>query len=123
MYILLAVFLLFQTTVWADVYVIHKGTEIFSISQKDDTEIPVGFEIERIKGETLESLSLTRPIDEYSFKDKKFKVDADKIKAKEDKQLAEEKAINDKKEARKSGIDKLKALGLTEAEITAMLGK
>ena len=120
---LLLILLLIPNLALADVYIIHKGTDVYCVTQKNDMEVPAGHEVTQLKNETIESLGLTRPVDEYKFQDKKLKVDTDKVKAKEDKQLETDKAVNERKADRKSGKAKLKAMGLTDNEIDALVGK
>lgn len=107
---------------YADVYVMHKGEEIIGLSEQKDMVLQPGAEITVIKG-TLSDVSLSRPLDEYKFQSKKFKVDATKVKAKEDAQLAEDQKKANKAVKKQSAIDKLKALGLTEDEINAISNK
>jgi hypothetical protein len=105
----------------ADVYIMHKGETPIGFSEQNDMVLQPGCEITILKG-TLADLSLSRPLDEYKFTGKKFKVDAQKIKAKEDAVLDSENKAIEKKAKRKSAKDKLKALGLDEQEIDAITG-
>ena len=119
-YALSMMFLLISGLVYADVWVVTAPDKsVYSISSQNDAVVPAGYTVEVLKG-SIEDLALTRPVDEYQFTGKKFKVDAAKVKAKEDKQLEADTKINEKKAKRKSAIDKLKALGLLDDEITAL---
>lgn len=105
----------------ADVYIMHKGDQPIGFSEQDDMVLQPGAEITILKG-TLADLSLSRPLDEYKFTGKKFKVDAQAVKAKEDKLLDQEQKINAKKAKKQSAKDKLKALGLDEQEVEELVG-
>lgn len=107
---------------YADVWVVHNNGQVYSLSEQNDAVVPQGYKVDILKG-SIEDLALSRSTDEYIFDGKKFKVDASKVKAKEDKQLAEEQKIEARKAKKKSAEDKLKALGLTEDEISALQGK
>lgn len=106
----------------ADVYIMHKGDQPIGFSEQNDMVLEPGAEITILKG-TLADLSLSRPLDEYKFTGKKFKVDAQAVKAKEDKQLEQEQKIEAKKAKKKAAKDKLKAVGLTEDELSALFEK
>lgn len=106
----------------ADVYIMHKGETPIGFSEQNDMVLEPGAEITVLKG-TLADLSLSRPLDEYKFTGKKLKVNADAVKAKEDKQLEQEQKINAKKAKKQSAKDKLKALGLDEDDLQALFEK
>lgn len=107
---------------YADVWVVHKDGVVYSLSEMNDAVVPSGYKVEILKG-GIEDLALSRPLDEYKFNGKKFTVDASKIKAKEDAQLALEQAKTLKVQKKQSAINKLKAVGLDESEISALIGK
>jgi len=119
--LVLLLVLCITTPAMADVYIMHKGETPIGFSEQNDMVLQPGCEITILKG-TLADLSLSRPLDEYKFTGKKFKVDAQKIKAKEDAVLDSENKAIEKKAKRKSAKDKLKALGLDEQEIDAITG-
>lgn len=108
----------------ADVIVItdNEGS-VYSVSENDDTVIPSGYRKTIVKGKMSDVVPSTRPIDEYSFDGKKFKVDAQSVKAKEDKQLEHEQKVEAKKAKKQSAKDKLKALGLTDDEVNILTEK
>lgn len=109
---------------YADVFVItDKSGAIYTVGEKDDTIVPDGYTKVVLKGKMADVVPSSRPIDEYSFDGKNFKVNAKAIKAKEDKQLEREQEIEARKAKKKSAEDKLKALGLTEDEVQALIGK
>lgn len=123
-YFTLIIFCMFALTQEssADVYIMHKGDHPIGFSEQNDMVLQPGAEITVLKG-TLADLSLSRPLDEYKFTGKKFKVDPQAVKAKEDKQLEHEQKIQARKAKRQSAKDKLKALGLDEQEIDALTGR
>lgn len=109
---------------YADVIVItDKAGAIYSVSEKDDTIVPDGYTKAVVKGKLSEIVPSTRPIDEYAFDGKKFKVDAKVVKAKEGKQLEREQKIEAKKAKKQSAKDKLKALGLDDEEADIVTGR
>lgn len=120
--IVLLLVLFIATPAIADVYVMHKGETPIGFSEQNDMVLEPGAEITILKG-TLSDLSLSRPLDEYKFQGKKFKVNAQAVKAKEDAQLDSDNKINSRKAKRKSVEDKLKALGFDSSEIDAIFGK
>lgn len=106
----------------AEVYVVHKNGEIYSLSEKNDAVVPSGYEVKIIKG-AIEDIGLTRPVEEYQFKGGKFVPNSKKIKDKEDAQIALQQRDAERAANRASGIEKLKAQGLTEDEINALVGR
>jgi hypothetical protein len=120
--ILLAICLSLANVCFADVWVVYKDGEVYSMSEQNDAVVPQGYTVDILKG-SISDLSLTRPMDEYKFIGKKFKVDSAKVKEKEDKQLDQEKKIELRKAKKQSAIDKLKALNFTDDEIDALIGK
>lgn len=116
--ILLISFLLLISTefVFADLVVIYnKSTkEVYSVSEKDDTIIPEGYEKVVTSG-NLSDFTDENPLN-YKFVNKKFVKDIDKIskqeqKKTEDKEKSdEEKLIQDRIE--KIAIDQLKSEGV-----------
>ena len=119
---ILFIILFIPSVAFADVYVMHKGDEIVGLSQQNDMVLEPGAEITILNG-TLEDLSLSRPLDEYKFSSKKFKVNAQAVKAKDDAQLDVETKVNAKKAKRKAAKDKLKALGLSDDDVDALFEK
>lgn len=120
---LLAMFLIICTPVMADVYVVTAPDKtVYSISDQNDAVVPSGYSVTMLKG-TIADLALSRPQDEYTFQGGKFKVDAAKVKAKEDAQLKEDQKKAAVVAARSSAVEKLKVLGLTEDEISALTGR
>lgn len=120
-FIVIAVFSLSGLS-YADVWVVHDKGKVHSLSEANDAVVPQGCSVDVIKGKMIPDLGLTRPVDEYKFDNKAFKPDTAVIKAKEDALVASEKAKADKERDRQSAVDKLKALGLTDAEIQALIG-
>lgn len=121
--LVIACFMLSELS-YADVFVItDKSGAIYTVSEKDDTVIPDGYTKVTLKGKMADVVPSSRPIDEYSFDGKNFKVNAKAVKAKEDAQLAIEQARDAEKQKKASAVNKLKALGLDESEVNALLGK
>jgi hypothetical protein len=106
----------------AEVYIMHKGEKPIGFSEQNDMVLEPGAEITILKG-TLADLSLSRPLEDYKFTGKKFKVDSKVVKAKEDKQLELDQKKANKAAKKQSAIDKLKVLGLTDQEVDALIGK
>jgi hypothetical protein len=122
-YFLLA-FVLMCGVASADFIVItDKDGGVYTVSEKDDTAVPAGYVKTIVEGKMSEVVPASRPIDEYKFSGKKFKVDADAVKEKEDNQLLEDQKKAAKKNKKQSAKDKLKVLGLDDAEIEAITGE
>lgn len=104
---------------YADVWVVHNDGKVYSLSEQNDAVVPKGYKVDILKG-SIGDLALSRPIDEYIFDGKNFKVNAKAVKAKEDKQLERDQEIEARKAKKKSAEDKLKALGLTDDEVNVL---
>lgn len=116
---LLSILLFVPTIASANVYIItDQSGSVYTASEKDDTVVPQGYTKTVIKGKLTE-LDVSRPVTDYKYSGKKFTIDTDKVKAKE----ADDAAKQEKADAKASAINKLKATGLTEAEIQALLGQ
>lgn len=118
----LAIFVLILTKLsFADVWVVYKEGQIYSLSEANDAVVPAGYSVKVLKG-SIDDLGLTRPTEEYTFDGSKFKLNTIVIKAKEDAQLEYEKELAEKKEAKQSAIKKLKdAAGLNDDEVSALI--
>jgi hypothetical protein len=122
--ILLILMLAICTPALADVYVItDKDGGIYSISEQDDAVLPAGYSKDIIKGKMIGDLALDGDLSLYKFNGKKFTIDTNKVaeRRKQDADLAQ--SIEDNKNARVTAIGKLKTLGLTDLEISALMGK
>jgi len=118
---LLAFLMLIPTVSLADVYIVTAPDKsVYSLSEQNDAVIPANFTVDVLPG-SIDDLGLTRPVDEYKFVNKKFKVDAQVVKQKEDKALEHEQKQNAKKATKQSAKDKLKALGLTGEEVNEVV--
>ena len=115
-------FLSFSSLLYADVYVVHKDGVVYSLSEQNDAVIPDGYKTTVLKG-GIENLPITRPLDEYTFDGKNFKVNTSVVKAKEDAIIAENAKKAEIEAKKASAIDKLKALGLTTDEISSLTGE
>lgn len=122
--ILLIITLLFTVPAYADVYVITSPTgEIHSLSERQDAVIPPGYSEDIIKNKTIADLALDQDVTDYKYNGKKFSIDTKRVSDKRKKEAELQAEIEDRKSARKSGIEKLKTLGLTDAEISAIVGR
>ena len=106
---------------YADIYVItDKNGDIYTISEKNDTVVPEGYTIESLPGK-IEDFALTQQPDEYKFKNKKFSIDTKRVSDKRKKEAESQAEVESRKSARESGVEKLKAIGLTDSEINALI--
>lgn len=114
-------FLLLTSNCFADVFVVYNPTtkEVDSLSSIDDAVVPQGFDKKVIKGNVEDYYSQADAKD-FKFNDNKLTLNAKKIT---DRALAKEDRENKKSADRRSAIDKLKTLGLKDAEIDALLGR
>ena len=111
---LLIAMLILSSSAFADVYVLYdkQTNEIYSLSSADDAVQPKGIEKEVIKGE-LKDLEFTYPMECYTFKKGKIKLDMSVV---EEISIAEEKAR--KKSERKAKI-RAKAEKMAEEALIA----
>lgn len=121
MFILLFL-LLMCSVVKADVYVLTDSNKaVVGLSEQDDMVVPQGYEKSVIPNKKISDLPISMGEEKlYDFVGNKFKLNnkkvQDKNKAEADAVLAAQKFNNDKA----SAINKLKALGLTDAEIESL---
>lgn len=106
---------------FADVYVITSPDKsVYSVSSQDDAVLPSGYTKDIIKGKDVSSLQLGDDVSLYNYNGKKFTLD-DKRVAKKNKDLQDMAVAREaKKQAKQSAKDKLKTLGLSDAEIDAL---
>jgi hypothetical protein len=111
------------TPVFADVYVITSPDKsVYSLSSQDDAVVPVGYTKDVIKDKDIASLQLGDDTSLYNFNGKKFILDDKKV-GKKNKDLQDMAVAREaKKQAKQTAQDKLKALGLTEAEVNSLIG-
>lgn len=107
----------------ADVYVITAPDKsVYSISEADDAVVPSGYKKDIVKNKKIKDLTVSLGEENlYDFNNGTFTVNAkkiqDKSKAESDYILKVQKEENSKK----SAMDKLKALGLTEDEAKSLV--
>lgn len=110
-------------TASADVYVATSKTgEIYSLSSYKDAVLPSGYTVVKVPGD-INQLGLSRDVSFYKFENGKFVIDAKKVKAVDDAAISAEKEKQKKESDKISAINKLKALGLNDNEILALIGK
>ena len=107
----------------ADVYVVTAPDKsVYSISELPDAVVPPGYTVDIIKDKGISDLTIG-DVKLYKYNAKKFTLDSAKVaaknKAENDAALAYEAELS----TRQSAINKLKALGLTDAEVSALTGK
>lgn len=107
---------------YADVYIVHKNGDIYSISEANDAVVPAGYTVKVLKGK-IDDLGMTRHQSEYKLSGSKLVPDTVKIKANEDRELARQEKVDKELNDKQSAITKLKALGLSESEISAIIRK
>jgi hypothetical protein len=96
--------------------------EIYCISGKDDTVVPAGHKKDILAGD-MTDYKLQYPVSCYKFKNDKITVDMKAVDNME-KELQEVAAKKEEQEAaKKTAIEKLKALGLSDIEIEALTVK
>jgi len=109
---------------FADVIVIaDKDGRVYTMSEKDDTEVPAGYVKSVVRGKTIEKLSLNQDPSMYDFKNDRFSLSS--VRVLERKQKEEQAAIDAEtlKSAKESSRAKLAALGLSDVEIAAITGE
>lgn len=122
MFILLFL-LLMCSIVKADVYVLTDSNKaVVGLSEQNDMPVPQGYEKSVIPNKKISDLPISMGEEKlYDFVGNKFKLNnkkvQDKNKAEADAVLAVQKMNND----HQSAINKLKGLGLTDAEIEALI--
>ena len=117
----LALFLLIPTVAMADVYVVTAPDKsVYSVSEANDAVIPTGYSLDVIKGKGIRDLMLD-DISLYSYQGKKFNLDDKKVVKKnkdaQDAAIARQAQVD----AKVSAIAKLKALGLSDAEVGSIV--
>ena len=121
---LLFLIVLISSTAFADVYVITSpDSSVYSISEEDDAVVPAGYIKDVIKDKSIQSLSLGNNSSLYTYSGKKFTLDGEKVAMMNKKTQDAAIAIEADKLAEQSAKDKLRALGLTQNEISALRGK
>lgn len=122
-YFLAVILSLWCYTASADVYVITaQDKSVYSISEADDAVLPVGYTKDVIKGKDIKSLMLSDDTSVYNYNGKKFTLDDKKV-SKKNKDLQDASIAREaKKSAKESAKLKLKTLGLTDEEISALGG-
>lgn len=107
----------------ADVYVVTAPDKsVYSLSEQDDAVVPNGYQKSKIVNKQIKDLTVTSGEEKmYDFSGNKFTLNAKKV---QDKNKAEQDlliAVQAKQTNRISAIGKLKALGLTDAELEAII--
>lgn len=105
----------------ADVYVITApDNSVYSLSEADDAVLPQGYVKTIVKG-SIKNLPISGDSSLYNFNNGAFSINTNKIQEKQ----AQEKALiaeqTETENNRKSGLGKLKTLGLTDDEIKALI--
>jgi hypothetical protein len=121
-YFLLAsiIFVLLVSIARADVYVVTRPDKsVYSLSELDDAVVPSGCSKDIIVGKGIADLGLS-DITLYTYSNKNFTLDSKKVADKNKKAQEDAIAYEEMLAARQSGIDKLKALGLSDSEINAL---
>jgi hypothetical protein len=121
--ILLILMLAICAPALADVYVITAPDKtIVSVSESDDAVVPAGYSKDIVKNKMIGDLPIDGDVSLYKFSGNKFTLDSKKVadKRKADEETALE--IEERKANRASAIEKLKAIGLSESEIIALIG-
>jgi hypothetical protein len=116
---LILAFLVISTVAYADTFIIYKTDtkDIYSISNEDDAIMPASGYTKVITKQRFEDIQFQYPMDYYRYENGKFIVNADKVRAEVNAQIAaqeranEEKLIQDK--LRAQAIDELKKEGKT----------
>lgn len=121
---ILFILLLICTPVMADVYVITDKTDaVYSISERNDAVIPSGYTETVIKNKMIGDLPIDGDVSLYKFKGNKFSLDGKKVADKTKRETDQALEVESRKVARQSAIEKLKAIGLSESEISALIGR
>jgi hypothetical protein len=121
--LLLTTILLIATPVMADVYVVTAPDKsIYSLSEQNDAVVPSGYSVDIIKGKMIQDLMLGDDMTLYNYNGKKFTLDDKKV-AKKNKDLQDASIAREANKAKKeSAKAKLKAIGLDDSEIEAIIG-
>lgn len=107
---------------FADTYIITKPDKsVYSISNQDDAVVPQGYDKHVVKDKDPKDFNIGTDTTLYDYKNGAFVVNGQRALKKQqdaqDEAVKAEKITNDKK----SAIEKLKALGLTDDEIKTFL--
>lgn len=123
-YLLIMVALFIATPVFADVYVVTaQDKSIYSISERDDAVVPAGYSKDVIVGKSISGLAIEEDVSLYTYSNKKFSLNAQKVSKKNSDLQAEILLKEQKDSAKVSAVNKLKALGLTDDEIQSISGR
>ena len=117
---ILAMLMLIPNVAMADVYVVTAPNHsVYSLSEADDAVVPDGYTKNIIKGKTIASLALNPDTSLYDYNGS-FILNSSRVGAKNAAAEAIAQAQVDAANAKASAMAKLKALGLTDQEISAM---
>lgn len=118
---ILILFLLCSPAI-ADVYVVTTPNHsVYSLSEENDAVVPDGYSKDVLKGRTIESLALHPVTSLYDYSNGQFTLNKNRVASKNAADQAAVQTQADLLSAKASAIAKLKALGLTEAEINGLL--
>lgn len=124
MFILIFLLLMIQV-VEADVYVITAPDKsVFSLSEQDDAVVPDGYKKNIVKNKMIKDLTFSMGEEKlYDFNGGSFTLNSKKVQDK-NKEINDAILLDQTRESDKiSAINKLKVLGLTDAEISALTGR
>lgn len=120
---LLALFVIIPTVASADVFVVTAPDKsVYSLSESDDAVVPNGYTKQVITNKSIEMLALGDDTTIYNFNGKKFILDDAKVAKKNSQMQSAAIERENTKKVKESAIGKLKALGLSDEEITALIG-
>lgn len=106
----------------ADVYVIYNTStkEVMSVQDDDSAVLETGFTKKIIEGKTIANFQFDSSVTDYKIVNDKFVLNVKKLSDRENAKADGEAKEIKRKSDRESAETKLKALGLTQAEVDAL---